>query len=90
MEKTGKVVTVPQWLATGILPVLITVGGWVWTASALTGKVNAQEQDIKALYANISLPSDMAKRHDAILPIMQSDIHEIKGDIKKILTAVKQ
>lgn len=52
-------------------------------------KMRQHEKTNEAQWAAINLASDLAKRHDAVLPIMQSDISEIKGDIKSILKAVK-
>lgn len=88
-ERKGSV-TIPQWLIAGIIPVLITVGGWVWTASALTSKVNAQENTNEVLFRKVTEASDLAKKHDTVIPIVQTDIAEIKSDIRQILRAVKQ
>ena len=52
-------------------------------------KIRVQEEVNKSQWTAITGAADLAKKNDAIMPIIQSDIRELKGDIKEILRAVK-
>ena len=52
-------------------------------------KIRNQEETNKSQWVAINSAADLAKKNDAIMPIIQQDIRELKGDIKEILRAVK-
>lgn len=45
---------------------------------------------LKMAFADIADNKILVQRHETIIPIIQTDVAEIKSDIKKILVAVRQ
>lgn len=89
MTADKKTVSVPQWLVAGIVPVIITVCGWVWTASQLTSKVEAATADTKILFTKVNEAGDLAKKHDTIIPRVEKRMDDMDAKLDKIYAAVK-
>ena len=72
-------IKIPGW-GVGIFVMALTS---IISVAVSWGAMNAKIKDYNVV-------SDMTKKHDALIPVMQQDIREIKTDIKEILKAVKQ
>jgi len=72
-------IKIPAW-GVGIFVMALTS---IISVAVSWGAMSAKIKDYSAV-------SDMTKKHDALIPVIQQDVREIKTDIREILRAVKQ
>lgn len=76
-------------LATAIASPFIALGGYTTRIENLEKKAEAQETKNRNFWENMSNTNTTVVRHEALIPVVQQDVRDLKGDVGEIKRDIK-
>lgn len=87
---------VPLWMISSAVPIIFMAITWVWKISPVVADAQEQKEYNKIFFSRIDENGALSRKHDAVIPLMQTDIRDIKEGqrdmnkkIDQILMAVR-
>lgn len=83
-------VTLPWGVISFIGVVIFTGGTWAWKVSPIFAQAQEQKDLNKIFFGRINENGDLVRKHDAVIPLMQQDIKDIKQETRDINKKIDQ